>query len=508
MSLDSALLISSGGLSNISRQMAVVSNNIANASTPDYARELSTQTSLTAGGVGFGVLSGPVIREIDLQLQSETFRQNATVASLNTRQQALQPLDAAQGIPGAGSDLGSLLGKLQDAFITLQAGPSSAAAQTHVVGSAAVLAGKINSLSAAYGTARQNAQDNIKSGVDTFNTSIATISELTDRIIAAQNERQGTADLENQRDVAMHAMSSLVDVAFIRQADGGMLAATGGGVAISLRAPAPQFSQASAVLAPQSFYPGGGVPGIMLGKTDVTQQLTGGQIGASIELRDKTLPVYQGELDEFSQTLRARFAAQGLQLFSTPSGAASLIFPPPLQTGYIGYAGTISVNPAVLAAPSAVRDGNLLVVGSPAGASAFTPNPPGGPASFSGLTDRVLSFAFGAQAQVGVPQPAPAVSGLGPLGNLSAPYSAPQDMGGFATALVATQSADIGATTTRLDTETSVQASLKARVTSSSGVSTDGELAKMVGLQNAYGANARIIAASQAMWTQLLNAVI
>ena len=38
MSLNGALLIASGGLANISRQMAVVSNNVANAGTPDYAK--------------------------------------------------------------------------------------------------------------------------------------------------------------------------------------------------------------------------------------------------------------------------------------------------------------------------------------------------------------------------------------------------------------------------------------------------------------------------------------
>ena len=49
-------------------------------------------------------------------------------------------------------------------------------------------------------------------------------------------------------------------------------------------------------------------------------QLTGGQLGANITLRDTTLPTYQAELDEFSQNLASRFSAQGLTLFSDPTG--------------------------------------------------------------------------------------------------------------------------------------------------------------------------------------------
>ncbi len=40
----------------------------------------------------------------------------------------------------------------------------------------------------------------------------------------------------------------------------------------------------------------------------MTTQLTGGQLGANLTLRDTTLPTYQAELDEFSQNLASRFS--------------------------------------------------------------------------------------------------------------------------------------------------------------------------------------------------------
>ena len=40
-----------------------------------------------------------------------------------------------------------------------------------------------------------------------------------------------------------------------------------------------------------------------------------------------------------------------------------------------------------------------------------------------------------------------------------------------------------------------------------SGVDSDAEMAAMVGLQNAYAANARVLGTVQAMWDSLLAAV-
>ena len=99
---------------------------------------------------GLGVRTGPATRDVDAALQAEVFSQNATVAGLQTRQNALQAIDAVQGTPGQGSDIASLLGNLQDQFSTLLNDPSSEAQQSQVVSTATTLAQGINTLSDAY----------------------------------------------------------------------------------------------------------------------------------------------------------------------------------------------------------------------------------------------------------------------------------------------------------------------------------------------------------------------
>jgi flagellar hook-associated protein 1 FlgK len=507
MSITGALSIATGGLAAVSRDFALVSQNVANANTPGYAAETSTQTSLTADGTGLGVHIGPAIRLIDTVLQGETFRQNATVQNLQTRQTALQAIDAAQGTPGQSTDLPSLLGKVQNQLSSLLNGPDNQTQQSAVVSSAADLARGINSLSQAFTNQRQAAQNDIVSAIGSLNTALATIGSLSSQIIGLRSGGGSTADLENQRDAALQTLSQLVDVKVLNQPNGDLVLSTTGGLALPVHATGPALSATGANMGANAFYPGGGIPGVTLNGADVTSQLTGGRIGGDMALRDGTLPTYQAELDEFAYSLATRFDAQGLTLFTDPTGALPPGGGTPVQSSYVGFSTIIQVNPTVQANPTLVRDGTTAIGGSVTGASAFTPNPVGGPAGFTTMIDRILNYALGTEAQTGVAQPSISTSGLGPSGTLAAPYSAPVSLADLATTMVASQAQDSANTTSRLSTEQAVQTNMNSRMAALSGVSMDTEMSHMIQLQNAYAANAKIIAAVQTLWNQLLASV-
>ncbi|MBV9249376.1 MAG: flagellar hook-associated protein FlgK [Acetobacteraceae bacterium] len=494
MTLDGALSIASGSLANINRQLALVSHNVANANTPGYITETASQQSLTADGVGMGVVTGVATRNVDTALQANSIRQNSTVADLQTQQSTLATIDAALGTPGAGTDLPSLLGDLQNQFSSLLNSPDSQTQQAQVVSSAATLARGINSLSRAYGTARQAAQDDIGSAVATLNTSLSTIGSLSDQIVALKAQGGSTADLENQRDSAVQTLSQLVSVKVLQQPNGDVTIATGAGLILPTRGELGQVQTTPANLDAHASYPGGGIPGIMLGGVDVTSQLSGGRIGADVALRDQILPTFQGELDEFAQNVASRFDAQGLRLFTDASGGVPATSgTPPVQANYVGFASTIQVNQAVAATPSLVRDGT---------AAAAT-----GLAGYTGVIQNVLQYTFGAEQAPGVPQPTSNIAGLGPTGNLSAPYAASPTLSGLASAVVGAQAQVSSNTSTQLDAEQAVQSTLNSKLASDGGVNMDTEMATMIQLQNAYGANARILAAVQTMWSQLVSAV-
>jgi flagellar hook-associated protein 1 FlgK len=461
MSLNSALSIASGGLANINAQFALISHNVANAATPGYAVEVGTQQSLTADGVGLGVQTGPAQLQINQALLASVTQQNALVSNGQTTQNALQAIDSVLGTPGTGSDLGSLLGKLQDSFSTLLTDPADQTEQSAVVSTATTLTQGINKLSDAYTGQRQAAQSDIVSAVSTLNATLGTIGQLSDQIIDLKPTNQGTADLENQRNAALNTLSSLLDIKTIDQPNGDISIFTTGGLSLPIRGSgSTPFSTPNASTLPGSSYPTGGIPGIMQGGVDVTNQLGGGQIGADIKLRDTTLPTAQRALDAFSYTLTNSFSAQGLDMFNDGSSSPPGIYP--------GYSSTIQVNSAVANTPSLVRDGT-----APLG----TPNPAG----YTALIQNIIGGTFG-------PQPGGSLSDI-------------------ATGLVSAQAQQSAATTSNLATEQALQTSLTTKLSASSGVNMDTEMSLMLSLQNAYGANARVINAAQAMFTQLEQAV-
>jgi flagellar hook-associated protein 1 FlgK len=458
VNIDGALSIATGGLANINRQMAVVSQNVANASTPGYSVEVSTQQSLTADGEGLGVRSGPAIRTIDTALQAETFSQNATVAGLQTRQNALQAIDAVQGTPGQGGDIASLLGNLQDQFSTLLNSPDNLAQQRQVVSAATSVAQGINALSAAYTSQRQTAQQSIAAGVTTLNTTLNTIGGLSDQIVELKAGGQSIADLENQRDSAVASLSQLLDVKALEQPSGDLLIITQSGLTL------PTHGASALSISDATMQPASAAPAIMLRGVDVTTRMQGGQIGANVTLRDTTMPTDQAELDQLSQNLAGRFAdpAVGLTLFTDPTNEAVPAQDPsqPPPGGFLGFAATIKVNSLVQATPSLVRDG--------------TPS-----RNATDIINNVLSNALGRT---------PTLQQL-------------------AATMLASQAQDSATTTSRLGTEQAVQTTLTTKLSAQSGVKMDTEMSTMIQLQNAYGANAKVIAAVQAMWTQLLSTV-
>jgi flagellar hook-associated protein 1 len=320
---------------------------------------------------------------------------------------------------------------------------------------------------------------------------------------------QSTADLQSQRNALIQTAAQIAGISFLPQSDGDVLAVTPGGQTVNLRAATGPFSLANATLSPD----GPAAPALMLSGQDVTSQITTGSLGANLVLRDTTLPEGQAGLDEFSKTLAVRMNDQGLALFTDASGnVPNTATPttgdptPSVQSGYVGFASQIQVNSAITATPSLVQDGLQDTAALSPGASTVPPNPTGD-AGYTTLINNIVNNAFGADAVSGDSSTAYATipqSGLGASGNLSLPFQPPATLAGFAADLITSQSEQTSNATTDLATSTAYQGTLQAAMQSSTGVSIDTEMSNMIALQNAYGANAKVLDAAQTMWVALL----
>lgn len=450
MRLDGALSEAASGLDSIAKRLATVSQNVANASTPGYVDRTRTVSSLDAAGEGGGVSTGVETRSVDLVLQGNLGMADAQVADSQLRQGALAAVDAASGTPGSGQDLASLVGALRDSFSTLLNDPANATQQGAVVQGGAALARGVNAVGTAISGARQSAQDGIVVDVAAANSALKAVDTLSVRIVAARAQGDGTAGLEDERDARIATVTLLTGARFLPQQDGSLLAVSNGVIL-------PQTGTGLA-MAPGALAPGiAGSPLTVNGQPALLGS-PGGRIGAALALRDTVLPGLQGGVDGFARALATGFAAQGLTLFTDSTGTVP-------SAGTPGFAQAIQVNPAVSAAPNLVRDGT----GGAAGGTGNT-------AVIAGVLGSVLA---------------------GGSGTVS----------GQASTLVsahATLAASAGA---QVAVDTAVQTSLQAKLDAGTGVSVDKELAQLVQLQNSYGANAKVIAAVQSAWSELLQSV-
>ena len=197
MLLDGVLSQAASGLNSITKQLSVLSQNVANASTPGYVRESVGLSSATAGGDGLGVRSGVAMRVVDQALQDSVLAAGGQVAGGQVLKGALTAIDAASGTPGSGQDLPGLIGALRDAFSTLGNDPSNGTQQREVVDRAAALAGGVNGLGQAVSAERQAAQDGLRDDVAQANTALGAVGTLSRQIIAARQRGESTADLED-----------------------------------------------------------------------------------------------------------------------------------------------------------------------------------------------------------------------------------------------------------------------------------------------------------------------
>ncbi|MDD2877269.1 MAG: flagellar hook-associated protein FlgK [Acidiphilium sp.] len=440
MSIGTGLAIATSGLAAIEQQLSVVSQNVANANTAGYSVETASLTATSAQGIGTGVISGPATQAANTSIQAQL---NASVGNQSFQQttaSSLSSIDQVMGTPGQGNDLSSLLGNIQSTFATLLTEPSNTVQQSAVVSAAQTLTGQINNIARALGSASQNASAGVVSGIQTLNTSLTQIGTLNNQIINLAQQGKGTADLMNQRNALVQTIASLTGAKSITQPSGALTLYTSTGL---------QLPTSGAI----QFTTSGSGPTILLGNQNLTSGFTGGSIGAGLQLTGSSLPQLQSALDQVSQSLASGFAASGLTLFTDPSGA--------LPAASAGFSNQITVNPAVVATPSLVRDG--------------TPNNlnPLGAAGFTGVIQAILN--------------SPVTGNAGSLSTMATNYTA-NEAAVSSNAQTASTSAS------------SLTSALTTQASTSSGVSIDQQMGLLVTLQNAYAANAKVVSIAQQMW--------
>jgi flagellar hook-associated protein 1 FlgK len=343
-------------------QMGVTSDNVANANTTGYSREVADTaagTPIVEGSLSVG--TGVVLQKIEslrdpileIQLNQATQQNSQLNASLGQ----LQNLQAQFGssTTGIGADISNFFNSLQQ----LSPDPSNLELRQTVLTAAQNLATDFNTTANSLQTQRANIDLNVVQSVATVNTLTAQIANVNQQISALANAKQDPTSLVDTQTNLIRQLSALVGVSVVP---------TDQSISVTL-ANGTTLVNGSQSYSLTTQLGTDGVQHVFDGAKDVTTALTGGSLGGLIQTRDQEIPSVGSSLDQLAAGLATNLNtanAAGFDLNDTAGG--NLFVPPPV--GGVGAAAALKVNitdPALIAASSdgtTGSNGNLANLGA------------------------------------------------------------------------------------------------------------------------------------------------
>jgi len=345
MSLNIAISSAVSSLLAIEKQLAVASANVSNATVNGYtAKSVTLETQVTNGG-GSGVDVAAITSSVNKYLLKDILSATTAAGADSTTSDyytSLQNLLGEVSDSTSGSDLSSQLTKLSTALQNLEATPDDVSLKNQVVNDLDDLAANLRSTSNGIQDLRTQADQEIGDKVTEVNSALDNINDLNKQIALAKSRGESTADLEDQRNTALQTIAGDMNVSSYTDSNDQLHIFTAGNQALLNGTVVNHLSHSAASsISDGVVYSGSsgtGISGIYVAGTDITSQITGGNIGALIDMRDNTLVKAQDELDNLASGLSSAVNAV------TNQGSAS---PPPSSlTGTTTVAATDAISPA------------------------------------------------------------------------------------------------------------------------------------------------------------------
>jgi flagellar hook-associated protein 1 len=362
-----SLSIALSGLSVSQQEMETTSNNVANANTPGYTREVAVTAAgdpvqLGSLSIGTGVVFEKIesLRDSMLQIQiNQATQQNSSLNSSLSQLQQIQT-QFANSSSGIGADISNFFNSLEQ----LSPDPSDLTLRQSVLTAADTMASDFNTAAGNLATQRTNVDQNIVQTVTQVNSLTSQLAAVDQQISNVQATDPNPGTLVDQQNNLIQQLSALIGVQVI-PTNSGITVATANGTA--LVSGSQSFALTTQVQSD-------GMHDIMAGTDDITSSLTGGSLAGLVQIRDQEIPSIGSTLDQLAAGLATALNsanAQGYDLEVPPVLGGNIFAPPPI--GGVGAAAAMTVtmtNPTLLAASSDGSTGsngnlaNLLAVAS------------------------------------------------------------------------------------------------------------------------------------------------
>lgn len=367
MSITGSLSNALSGLTAAAKGAEVISANVANALTEGYGQRDLTLGANSLGGNGAGVSVIGIHRSVDIQTISERRIAQASTGRDTAVAEFLRDVENSIGSP---EDPGSLTGQishLEASLLEAASRPDSETRLAAVLTAAEDISHHFNSISNKIQSFRMDADREISRQVSALNQGLEKIASLNNSIQSQISAGHDASAIMDQRQTLIDSLSSIVPIRQVTRDNGKIALFTPNGAILLDGKPAEISFSPAGVIVPEMSVGSGALSGLSLNGQPLSSisdgSLSGGSLAGLFAVRDEHSTSVQQQLDAVARDLIERFTNSSVDptlatsdpgLFTDRGGAFSVITE-------VGLSGRISVNPLVI--PSAggalwkLRDG-------------------------------------------------------------------------------------------------------------------------------------------------------
>jgi flagellar hook-associated protein 1 FlgK len=356
--LNTSLNIGIQALQATQAALAATSNNIANASTPGYTREVPefsenqetvSGSQVNGGGITLEGLQSIRDELLNVQIQQQTSLQMSYDTQSSTLQQIQTSFSSTSGV-----DIASALSAFSSSLLQLSTDPSNTSAQQGVLSSGQDLASAFNTTADALASAQSYADGQVTGAVAQVNSLSKQIAELDRQLsqLASTSQKRGT--VEDQRDELVQQLSALTGISVSQSSDGETIT-TGSGTPLVLGA--QSFTL-------QTTIGSNGTKQVLDSEgNDITGSLQGGQLGGAIAVRDQVISGVSSQLNILATQFVTSFNAAQAQGFDSNGKVGQNFFTIPSNLAIAASKISVAISdPSLVAASSdgsAGSNGNI-----------------------------------------------------------------------------------------------------------------------------------------------------
>jgi flagellar hook-associated protein 1 FlgK len=338
MGLTAALQIGANGLAIYQVANEVTSENIANVNTAGYSRqkvvlESAPPTNSNGFPLGTGVRITAVERVYDSMLQQQLVESTSTLGYDTTKSQVLQQIEPSVNETSQ-DGLGAAISKYFSSWQDLTLNPGGYFERQAVISRGQTLADNFHAISETFNSTITNQDKSLTSLTASINEKLKSIASLNHQIQTTELVSGNANETRDQRDQLIRDLSQQMGVKFTENQDGTTDVYVQNGATQNFLVQGAQYGSMSiggaspASTVTINDVAGGTVAVDPLAATPLYTAPDGGQLWATLQLRDVVLPNYLTQIDTLAKSITDAVNAVHSTGFSTTGGTGQNFFTP------------------------------------------------------------------------------------------------------------------------------------------------------------------------------------